>query len=173
MGKLTDILRASGIKSNELEEAWENADSPPTMPPLPAGSYACRLEAAELAQSRSGKPAYMIRFNVLEGPGDETQFRGRKLWHDLYLTPSAAKFSKPELRKLGIQTLADIEKPMSGDLFFEVNVLLREGDDGRQFNRVIGFERIEPLESGADPYSPEAIEKLTADEYEDEEECTE
>lgn len=137
MGKLTDILAAGGQSGDDFSNTWDSTAAAGEYDPLPPGWYACRAESGELDTSHRGTPGYKVTFRVLEG--DHT---GRKLWHDLWLTPAALPMSKRDLLKLGIDDPAKLEAPLPQGIRCKVQVALRKDDDGTERNRVKRFEVI-------------------------------
>ncbi len=135
MGKLTDILAASGGSGDDFNDAWNSTTAADDFAPLPGGTYVCRVESGELDTSRKGTPGYKLTFAVLEG-----EYAGRKVWHDCWLTPAALSQSKRDLAKLGIDTPGKMELPLPPGIRASVQVALRKDDDGTQRNRVRRFD---------------------------------
>ncbi|NLX12453.1 MAG: hypothetical protein GXY44_02215 [Phycisphaerales bacterium] len=59
--------------------------------------------------------------------------------------------TKRDLGKLGIHSLAQLEKPLPQGIRAQANVVLRRDDDGTEYNRVRSFKVIGVDE---DPYAP-------------------
>jgi hypothetical protein len=137
----------SGEGSDSLEKAWGETEAAADFAPLPRGEYEAVLVQSGLFNSRSGTPGVKLEFEVRAG-----EFKGRKFWHDLWLTTAALPMSKRDLLKLGIKELADLEKPLPA-LVCKVVLSLRTNDDGVEFNRVNRFEVV-----GAEPSDPFAVE---------------
>lgn len=147
MGKLTDILAAGGQSGDDFKANWNATDAAGEFAPLPPGWYVCRAESGELDASQKGTPGYKLTFRVLDG-----DFTGRKLWHDLWLTPAALPMSKRDLAKLGIDEPAKLEQPFPPGIRCRVQIALRRDDDGTERNEVKRFEVI-----GIDPPEPDAF----------------
>lgn len=144
---LSDILNGSGGNFNDR---WNNTAAAGEFGPVPRGVYVCHATKGELESSRSkSTPGYKVEFTIIEG-----DFKGRKLWHDCWLTPAALPQSKRDLSKLGITSPAQMELPLPRGIRCKVRVTLRTDDDGTQYNRVRSFEviGIDPPET--DPFAP-------------------
>ena len=77
---------------------------------IPLGQYDCRLECGELTTTKTGKPAYRLRFAVADGP-----FKSFVLWRWLMLdNPASMARAKAALEPLGLKTAADLRKPFPG-----------------------------------------------------------
>lgn len=150
MGKLSDILADGGFA--DFNNSWNLTEAAGEFEPLPAGKYVCRLESGELDNSSKGTPCYKLTFLVLKGPDDGTDYNGRKLFHDLWLTPAALPMSKRDLAKLGIDSPERMEQPLPPGIRCLVRVALRRGDDRLAHNRVRSFEV-----TGIDPPEPDAF----------------
>lgn len=82
---------------------------------------------------------------------------GRLLWHDIWLTEDGAKYALRDLRKLGVESLDQLEKPLPAGIVIEANVVLRRDDDGTERNQLrnsnpfdlVGIEPEKP-----DPFAP-------------------
>jgi len=147
MGKLTEILNGSG---GDFNDVWNNTTAAGDFGPVPRGEYICHVTQGELESSRTkGTPGYKIEFKVIEG-----EHKGRKLWHDCWLTEAAMPQSKRDLGKLGISSLAQMEQPLPRWFRCKVVVVLRKDDDGIERNRVRSFEVIGIDKPEADPFAP-------------------
>ena len=147
MGKLTDILNGS---SGGFNDTWNSTPAAADYGPVPRGEYVCTVTKGELEASRSKRtPGYKVEFTVVEG-----QFRGRKFWLDLWLTPAALPHSKRDLGKLGITTLEQMEQPLRRGIRCKVQVVVRRDDDGLERNHVRSFEVIGIDSPEADPFAP-------------------
>jgi hypothetical protein len=166
-----DILAAGGGSGNNFNDVWNSTAAADDFGPIPPGNYVCRVESGELDTSRKGTPGYKLTFCVLEGPGGETQYAGRKLWHDCWLTPAALPQSKRDLVKLGIDTTEKLESPLPPGIRCQVQVALRKDDDGSEHNRVRRFDVVGIDAPPPNPFAPaepkaEATEALDAPEGE-------
>ncbi len=162
MKKLSDILSAGAGSGQDFGDIWNSTDAAGDFAPLPAGQYICRIESGELDTSSRGTMGYKLTFVVIEGPKKgtegETDSAGRKLWHDLWLTPAALPMAKRDLAKLGITDPEQMEEPLPLGIRCRVQVALRRDDDGTERNRVKRFEVI-----GIDTPEPEAFAPLPTD----------
>ncbi len=145
--RLVDILNQSQSKS--IADAWDTTEAAAEFAPLPKGEYRCVAVAGELFTAKSGTAGYKITFEIADG-----QLRGRKVWHDIWLTPAALPLAKRDLAKLGIASLDQLEAPLAARFICKVRVTIRTTDAGVEYNRVVSFERI-GIES-ADPFAPVA-----------------
>lgn len=73
---------------------------------VPPGWYECRLEAGTLFTTSTGKPAYSLRFAVIE-PAEHVPFL---LWRNCLLDAANANRSKAMLAPLGLRTGADLKE---------------------------------------------------------------
>lgn len=147
MGKLSDILNGHG---NNFNDQWNATEAAGDFRPVPRGEYVCHVTKGELESSRSkGTPGYGIEFTILDG-----DFKGRKLWHDCWLTPAALAQSKRDLGKLGITSPEMMERPLPKWLRCKVTAVVRRDDDGIERNRVRSFEVIGIDTPEADPFAP-------------------
>ncbi len=143
---LADILGPS--KSTEsLVEAWENTEAAAEFAPIPKGEYDAVLASGELFTAKSGTPGYKLTFEIPEG-----EYRGRKFWHDLWFTAAAMPMAKRDLAKIGVTSLAQLERPLPARFLCKAKVSLRKNDDGIEHNRVVTFE-VTGVEK-ADPFAP-------------------
>lgn len=147
MGKLTDILAGSG---GDFNDVWDNTAAAGEFGPIPKAEYVCHATKGELESSRSkGTPGYKVEFTIIEG-----DFKGRKLWHDCWLTPAAMPQSKRDLGKLGITSPAQMEQPLPRWFRCKVVVVLRKDDDNIERNRVRSFEVVGIDKPEVDPFAP-------------------
>ena len=147
MGKLSDILNGNGSGFNAV---WESTEAAGDFGAIPRGEYVCHVTTGELESSRTkSTPGYKIEFTILDG-----EFKGRKLWHDCWLTPAALPQSKRDLGKLGITSPAMLERPLPRGIRCKVTAVLRKGDDGVERNRVRSFEVIGIDTPETDPFAP-------------------
>ena len=146
--KLADVLGGAG--GTGFGDLWDNtAAADDNSGPIPPGEYRCRVVAGELAESRSGTPSYKLTFQVAEG-----DHAGRRVWHDLWLTPAAMPTTKRDLAKLGIVEPAQLERPLPSGFVAKVKVILHRGDNGNEFNRVKHFEVVAVETPEPDPFAP-------------------
>jgi hypothetical protein len=124
----------TGILNGDLAAAF-NAAAPATdgLPPITDSPVLCAVSGG-LKTSRGGTPGYTLVFEVVEG-----QFTGRRLYHDLWLTPAAMPLAKRDLARLGITTAEQLTKPIPPGILCEVKHVVRTDDDGVQRNAVKSF----------------------------------
>lgn len=146
--RLSDILINSEAES--IRKAWDETQAAADLGPLPVGTYVARVESAEFFSARSGTPGVKLTLVVAE----PTEFAGRKLWHDLWLTPAAMPATKRDLLKIGVTDLEQLDKPIPEGLVVECRVALRRDDDKTERNRVVRFDllRVEP--PPPNPFAP-------------------
>ena len=146
--KLRDIVRES---SEDFNRAWHTTEAASGFAPLPAGSYHCLIADGRLFTSRTNStPGFKITFEVVDGP-----FAGRKIWHDVWLSPKALPMAKHELAKVGIVSPDQLEQSLPPGLIADVRVVLRTDDDGTSFNHVKRFEVVDATR--ADDFRPADI----------------
>ena len=147
MGKLTDILRGS---VGDFSDIWAATQAAGDFGAVPRGEYVCHVTRGELESSRTkATPGYKVEFTILDG-----EYKGRKLWHDCWLTPAALPQSKRDLGKLGITSTAMLEQPLPRWIRCKVTVVLRKDDDGIERNRVRTFEVVGIDTPEVDPFAP-------------------
>jgi hypothetical protein len=145
---LRDIL--SGTTPDAISNLWNSTETAEEFTTLPAGKYVCHLVDGELNNSsRKGTPGYKMTFQVIEG-----EHSGRKLWHDIWLTPASMRMAKRDLSRLGITSPQQLEQPVPRWLRCLVTVVLRRDDDGTERNAVKTFEVTGKDEPEADPFAP-------------------
>lgn len=147
MGKLSDILNGHG---GNFDDVWNSAEAAGEFGPVPRGEYICHATKGELEKSTiKGTPGYKIEFTIIEG-----DFKGRKVWHDCWITPAAMPQTKRDLGKLGIKSLAQTEQTLPRWFRCKVTVVLRKDDDAIERNKVRSFEVIGIDKPEADPFAP-------------------
>lgn len=147
MGRLSDILNGHG---GDFNDVWDDTVPAGEFRPIPSGEYVCHITRGELEASRTrGTPGYKLEFTVIEG-----DYKGRRVWHDCWLTPAAMPQSKRDLGKLGITSPEQMERPLPRWFRCRVTVVLRRDDDGIERNRVRSFEVIGIDKPEADPFAP-------------------
>jgi len=151
---LSDIL--GGDNAARLQVSWDEAEVAADLKPLPSGEYTARVLSGELFNARSGTPGYKLTMEVTEG-----EHAGRKLWHDVWLTPPAMPMTKRDLGKLGITDFDQLDSPLPAGMLVRVKVALRRDEDGTEFNRVKTFDFI-GVEKG-DAFEPEPNDTSEAD----------
>ncbi len=145
---LSDIL--SGGSSDDISKLWDSTEAAGEFRPLPPGKYICHLVEGELeTSSRKSTPGYKLTFKIIEG-----EYSGRKLWHDIWLTPAAMSMAKRDLARLGITNPKQLEQPIPRWLRCLVTVVLRRDDDGTERNAVKVFEVTGKDEPAADVFAP-------------------
>lgn len=134
-----------------FDDLWNNTDAAPelTTGPIPAGKYRCRIVSGALAESRSGKTSYKLAFEVIDG-----DHAGRRIWHDIWLTPAALPYAKPVLEKVGITSPDRLRRPLPSGFIIDARVSLRKGDDGAEHNQIRSFEVVAFEPPQPDPFAP-------------------
>jgi hypothetical protein len=132
-----------------MQTAWDMTQVAKEYDPLPRGKYTARLDSGELFKHRTGTPGYKLTFSVLEG-----EHAGRKIWHDLWLTPKAMPYTNRDLNKIGITAIEQLEKPLPQSYVCEVTVVLRKDDYEIERNQVKGFKVLRVEELPVDPFAP-------------------
>ena len=149
MGRLSDILNGG---AGNFNDAWNSTAAAGDFGPLPKSVYICQATKGELEASRTNRtPGYKIEFTVIEG-----DYKGRKLWADLWLTAAALPASKRDLAKLGITSPAQMEQALPRWWRCIVTAVVRRGDDGIERNEVRGFDVVGIDKPEADPFAPPA-----------------
>jgi hypothetical protein len=115
--------------------------------------YTCRILSGELSQSRKGTAGYKLTFEITDG-----ECKGRRAWHDLWLTEAAAAQTMRDLAKLQITDFEQLERPFPPGILVRVKLALHRSDSGNEFNRVVRFEVI-----GVEPPEPFAPSNPPAD----------
>lgn len=148
-GKLSAILAAGG--GSNIRRIWDTTSPADDFGPLPSGEYVARIVKGELETSRThGTPGYKIEFQVVEG-----EYAGRRIWHDLWLTPAAMPMAKRDLGKLRITSLEQLEQPVPQRIVCAVKLALRTEDDGTRHNKVRSFEVLRIETPAAEPFAPD------------------
>ncbi len=151
--KLSDIL-SNAAPQGDIQNLWKTTDAASEFKPIPKGDYESMLDNIEFRSSASkGTPSVCLTFRVHCG-----ECAGRKLWHDLYLTPAALAITKRELAKLGITELEQIEKGCPPGIVCKVRAVIQADDDGTERNRVKLFEVLRIEEPERDPFAPDESE---------------
>jgi hypothetical protein len=143
--RLTEVLNATVL------DQWEQTDAAPEMSPLPKGEYTAAVESGALFNAKSGTAGYKLAFLVTE----PAEYKGRKLWHDVWLTPAALPMAKRDLAKLGVTQPDQLERPIPEGIIVRLRVALRTGDDGREFNVVTRFDVVS-IDPPDEPFSPQS-----------------
>ena len=150
-GKFTGIVNGGGGNLDDIFNDWDNVQSADDYgTPLPAGKYHGILRKGELTTSRSGTPSYKLTFEV-----QNDQYKGRKLWHDIWLTQASKAIAKRDLQKLGVTNPKEqLKQPVPQWLRCWIQVGLQKDESGVERNTVIRFEVIERIQPEADPFAP-------------------
>jgi hypothetical protein len=131
---LEEIL-GSGL--GDFKKSWDETAADYESEPIPAGKYEAMVADGRFFKSRNDTPGYKITLEIL-GP---EQFRGRKIFLDLWLTTAAVSIAKKELSKLGIRSLVQLQSPLPAGMVMTVSVALETTDKGREYNKVVSFNR--------------------------------
>lgn len=148
--KLSDIINA-GSNGGNILDTWNNTVAAGDFGPLPAGDYIARIIDGQLKTSKSnGTPAYGLTFEVIE----PAEYKGRKFWHDNWLTSAAMPQTKRDLGKLGVTSLDQLENPLPKYIRCKVKLAIRKDDDGTESNRVRSFEVLGIDQPEQDAFAP-------------------
>jgi hypothetical protein len=120
---------------DDLQKLWDETEVAPDYAPVPTGNYDVRLVNMQRNVSRQGTPCVNMEFRILEG-----EYAGRSLRHTLYLTKNALPYTKRDLAKFGVTSMAQVDGPTPKGLRFRVWVSRRNSDDGRSFNKMTAFQ---------------------------------
>ncbi|QEL19132.1 hypothetical protein [Limnoglobus roseus] len=153
-GDLSDFDSAPG--DFDLS-AFDAADGNTFIPP---GSYVARVERGELLTTKSGKPAYRIRFSVIDGPN-----AAFILWRYFVLDAANAGRSKQSLKPLGLSTSVDLKAPFppAGRLVkVKLLVTLQKEDPTRNDVERVEFLSNEPSADGVNPFGYDPSQKTGA-----------
>jgi hypothetical protein len=150
--KLTDILSAAGNGGSDwINDNW--GDIPPAPDfgsPIPRGSYITHIVEGRLFNASRGTPGYKVTHEVIEG-----DHRGRRLWHDIWLTGAAKSAAVRDLAKLGITSKQQLEQPIpSRRIRCKVVVVIRKDDQEIERNEVRSFEVLGIDQPQQDPFAP-------------------
>jgi hypothetical protein len=133
------IYNSSSGGGDDFNDLWDRTQAANDgFDPLPAGTYRCLITDGRRATAKTGTESYKLTFTVIAGA-----FAQRKLWHDLWLTPKALARTKGALQKLRIYRPDQLRQAPPTGIVCDVRVALRTEDDGRSFNRIIGFTVVE------------------------------
>jgi len=146
--KLTDIIAAGS--GNGIKSAWDETTAAGDFGPLPAGEYIARIIDGKLKQSKQSTPGYGLTFEVVE----PTEYKGRKFWHDCWLTQAAMPQTKRDLGKLGVRSLEQLGNSLPKYFRCKCKLALRRDDDGNEANRLKTFEVLGIDKPEADAFAP-------------------
>tara|TARA_R100000808_G_C2116755_1_gene129146 strand:- start:45 stop:572 length:528 start_codon:yes stop_codon:yes gene_type:complete len=133
-----------------IADAWDKAEIAEEWGPLPAGKYVADIVAGEKCKSaRKGTPGYKLTFKVVEG-----EHEGRQFWHDIWITETSVSMAKRDLLKVGITDPLNINQKLPSIFRCNVQLALREGDDGTEYNRLKRFHVVSTREFEKDPFAP-------------------
>src|SRR6516225_7859935 len=128
--RLDEILNGGG---NDFNALWNETAAAGEFEPLPSGRYKALVADGKLAESHANKtPSYKLAFEILE----QAAFAGRRVFHDLWLTPKALPATKRDLAKLRIHTPEQLRQAPPTGTTVELRIALRSQDDESRFNRV-------------------------------------
>jgi hypothetical protein len=144
---LEEIL---GDGADEFKKRWNEIDPDTESQPIPPGVYEALIVDGRFFRTRNDKPAFKIALEILA----PEQFRGRRVYYDLYLTIAAASITKKELAKLGIQSIDRLRDPLPVGIVMTVSVSLETTDKGNEFNKVVSFKS---STNGTPPPNPLAL----------------
>ena len=146
---LRDVL-SDGGGGDHFQKLWNSTEAAGELTPVPKATYACRLVSGELNSSpKKGTPGFKMTFQIIDG-----DFSGRKVWHNVWLTPAAMPMAKRDLARVGITTPQQMEQPVPQGIRCAVQVVVRQDDDGSVYNAVTKFEVTGRDEPVVDPFAP-------------------
>jgi hypothetical protein len=133
---LDDIL---GPEAEEFNASWDSVKPAPGNGDLPAGKYKALVADGFPDESKRKRTAcYRIVFEVLE----PREFAGRRIYHDVWLTPKNRDYAKRDLAKIRVCNRSDLDKsPPLGQIAL-LSYAIEQFDDGRSFGKVTNFEVI-------------------------------
>ncbi len=150
--KLSDILSDNAAGADWLDSDWQTIDAAPDLgQPVPRGQYTALIVEGALFTAGTGTPGYKLRFEIAEG-----DYKGRSVWHDIWLSGKAKNQAVRDLRKIGVTSKEQLEKPIpSRRIRCRVTAVVRKDNDGVERNDVRSFEvlGIDPPPA-ADPFAP-------------------
>jgi hypothetical protein len=149
--KLSDILRGGGGADWIDSDNWDNIPPAPDFgTPVPRGQYITHIIDGALFNAGTGTPGYKVTHEILEG-----DYKGRRLWHDIWLSDRAKGGAVRDLAKLGVRNKAQLEQPIpSRRIRCKVFVTLRKADDGTERNEVRSFEVLGIDPPPVNPFAP-------------------
>lgn len=152
---LSDILAGNNGGSDWINGNWSEIAPAPEFGPVPPGAYVAHLIDKTATTARKGTPSVKLTFGILEG-----EFKGRKLWYDIWLTDKNKANATRDFAKLGIQNREQIDLPLPRDkrIRCKLDVKLRRNDAGDFFNDVRSFTVVGVDAVEADPFAPETGE---------------
>ena len=103
---------------------------------VPPGTYTGRLVASRITRSLKTKNVGVTLYWHLESPSGGG---GGRVWRTLWLSPAAIARSRGELARLGVRTLAELDRdpPVPAGVMCEVVVGATRGRDGYEETQVI------------------------------------
>ena len=134
--KLADILRLNTEREN-LEKAWDKTEAAGDFAATTVGRVHLPRPVRRTVQRQEGHSRLQTHPEVTKGDHE-----GRRVWHDLWLTPTALPMSKRDLAKLGVKHLDQLEQPLPQGILVKLKLSLRKDDDGNDYNCVRSFEVI-------------------------------
>lgn len=151
--KLTDLFQK--VEQETLQSTWDTTNTAPENAPIPRGRYDARITSGELFNSRQGTKGYRLTFEVSGG-----EYTGRRFWLDLWLTPHAMPYTKRDLRKLGVNQIKDLDRPLPECTKVRADVVVHKADDGLERNRVTLFEVLTDTPAVGDAYEPPDLKTI-------------
>jgi hypothetical protein len=145
--KLSDILRGgAGSGASWIGGNWGNIPPAPDYgTPVPRNWYVAHVIDGALFNAQTGTPGYKVTFEIIEG-----DYKGRRLWLDIWLTDTAKRGAVRDLAKLGIQNQEQLEQPLEPyRIRCRVLAVVHRDNQGIERNAVKSFEVI-----GVDPPPP-------------------
>jgi hypothetical protein len=154
--KLSDILAQANGGGNWIDGNWGDTAPAPEFGPIPQGAYEGHLIDKFPFTAGTGTPGIKLTFSVLT----EGQFKGRKLWYDVWLTSAAKPQALRDFAKLGIHDKSQIDMPLPTDKRIRCRLVvgIHQSNTGEQYNVVKRFEPLGVDAIEADPFAPAPTE---------------
>jgi hypothetical protein len=147
--KLTDILNGAG---GNFKDTWNSTEAAGDNGPLPPGEYLAHIASGELEKAKTkGTPGYKLVFEIIEG-----EHTGRRLYHDIWLTPAALPMAKRDLARIGITDPEQMERPIPRGIRCRLTVVQRKSEEGVPYNEVRRFEFVCIDAPPPNPFPPTA-----------------
>jgi hypothetical protein len=145
--RLSDILPRADREN--LARLWDATKPADDLGLLPAGEYSCRVLDGTLSTAKTGTSGYKITFEIIDGP-----HAGRRIWHDIWISPAAMSMAKRDLEKIGVTHFDQLDSPVPTGILATVRLVVRKEDDETQRNRVRDF-RVTGVEADEPaPFAP-------------------
>jgi hypothetical protein len=125
--------------------AFDAAQPAPEFAPVPPGIYIARVLRGKYTTTKKGKEAYLMQFEVLEGP-----HTGKTIPRIWTFGAKELSYTKRDLAKFGLTTSTQLLSPFpepGREYRVRLVVALQRGDDGVERNDIKRIEIIRVVES--------------------------